>query len=643
MNVVFRHLLALLALLCLVPAPLRAACIVDPMHRAPPLLQNVEADPNRAIDTAQAQLTRTRVGDEAGWLWATIATAELLLDQPDAASQSAQKGLKLLGRNSASPSRSQLLIIAAQTVDTEEQARGGIADLAALRKGMHPGTADDICTLMAIGTLQHVIDTPETATRSITQAYRMSLAPGRERERAWTASLLAAVLRRAGDRQGAQALVDESIALARSTDQPITLSSSLYQRGLMRIDEKDYRGALTLLQEAAAISQRLQGPESAAYMKMGACEASLGLGDIDRAEKLCNEAAGPISRTQSARKIYWLQARVALARDRPKTALALLDRALVDADDIATSTIITDALETRARARARQGDMAGAYADLSAHLARVHTRYDSVLETQTARLRAQLKTDREQAKNAALENNIALANVRNHAQQRLILLLGSASAAILILVGALAWLSRRHQRRLKSLAETDALTGLPNRGAIERRASIGQDGLFTIALLDLDHFKAINDAHGHAAGDRALQIFAHVARATLRSGDVIGRWGGEEFLAIFPDTTPNQAEAILDRLRAELRMADHAISPGHHLNFSAGIGVVSPNDDRASAVIVAIDAALYLAKSMGRGRSVISSPGLAKEACASADHHIGGLPALTKSPRAGRGDACARD
>jgi len=160
------------------------------------------------------------------------------------------------------------------------------------------------------------------------------------------------------------------------------------------------------------------------------------------------------------------------------------------------------------------------------------------------------------------------------------------------------------EQRLSSDALTDQLTGLPNRRAYrseaESRAAEGAaSGADCVAVIDLDHFKLINDRHGHNAGDEVLRGFANIARRMVRDRDFLARIGGEEFAIFFPDTSCEQAMAICDRLREE--MAVTYLRAGRSLvrvTVSGGVAALGPSgiDD---ALRVA-DQALYRAKRSGR-------------------------------------------
>jgi diguanylate cyclase (GGDEF)-like protein len=170
---------------------------------------------------------------------------------------------------------------------------------------------------------------------------------------------------------------------------------------------------------------------------------------------------------------------------------------------------------------------------------------------------------------------------------------------------------REANERLSQLAVTDSLTGLANRRAlfetmtreIERARRHAHP--LSLIMFDIDRFKAINDAYGHAAGDRVLQRVAELALAVVRSGDLLARYGGEEFLLLAPETDLSQAVQLAERIRVAQQAAE--VSIDHTMiRFTASFGVVSlREDDRdASAVIARADQALYAAKEGGRNRVV---------------------------------------
>lgn len=164
---------------------------------------------------------------------------------------------------------------------------------------------------------------------------------------------------------------------------------------------------------------------------------------------------------------------------------------------------------------------------------------------------------------------------------------------------------------LRVLASTDELTATLNRRRIlevageecQRKARY-QDSL-CIAMFDIDHFKAINDQFGHSVGDHALRLVAAAARSQLRMQDHIGRYGGEEFLIVFPETPLEGAMRVTERVRAAVEaMAVH--EGGHRipLTVSAGVSEVAEGETLDS-VLRRVDAAMYRAKAAGRNQVVI--------------------------------------
>lgn len=163
-------------------------------------------------------------------------------------------------------------------------------------------------------------------------------------------------------------------------------------------------------------------------------------------------------------------------------------------------------------------------------------------------------------------------------------------------------------KRIEELAELDELTGASNRRCIMRmleeeidRASRSRSPC-SIALIDLDWFKRINDAYGHPTGDEVLRTFSVTMFANIRSVDRFGRYGGEEFLLVLPDMDSEQAARALDRLRAIIADLEwSAFSPDMKVTISAGVATLNPNET-SDLFLARADSALYAAKAQGRNR-----------------------------------------
>jgi diguanylate cyclase (GGDEF)-like protein len=186
----------------------------------------------------------------------------------------------------------------------------------------------------------------------------------------------------------------------------------------------------------------------------------------------------------------------------------------------------------------------------------------------------------------------------------------SAVVAVRLAIAVVVWLvvgellAYRSDRAAKDRlvlsghAHTDALTGILNRRALDARLLEAVSG-DTIVMCDLDHFKVLNDRDGHAAGDRALERFGTLLRGALRGEDAAGRYGGEEFVLLLADTSPEAALDVLMRMRARWS----SMQPG--VTFSSGIAGISDGIPIAVAMSAA-DEALYASKSAGRNCDHIS-------------------------------------
>lgn len=170
---------------------------------------------------------------------------------------------------------------------------------------------------------------------------------------------------------------------------------------------------------------------------------------------------------------------------------------------------------------------------------------------------------------------------------------------------------RNDNRRLEELATTDPLTRLLNRRALLDRlgAEVGRTrrfgGSLTLLLLDIDHFKRINDSRGHLAGDNALRHLAGLLLASTRAADVAARYGGEEFVLLLPETSREGAFVFAERLRERIASEPFEVETGHVVHLTASIGAAtfpSPRVESPEDLLARADEALYRAKSNGRNQ-----------------------------------------
>lgn len=196
-------------------------------------------------------------------------------------------------------------------------------------------------------------------------------------------------------------------------------------------------------------------------------------------------------------------------------------------------------------------------------------------------------------------------------------------------------LALRMQKGLHRLATQDALTGLLNRRGMQALLQLEwlrarrYNNAFALISLDVDHFKRVNDVHGHDAGDRVLLAVAQRLQATVRSSDQIARMGGEEFLVLMPECRAEvEGLALAERLRVALSHTPVHAVPGTPLQVTASLGVagVLPSDRSLDEVVCRADAAMYEGKRNGRDRVVLFASHVAAGGAGGAD--AGQAPAL---------------
>ncbi len=174
---------------------------------------------------------------------------------------------------------------------------------------------------------------------------------------------------------------------------------------------------------------------------------------------------------------------------------------------------------------------------------------------------------------------------------------------------------REASSRLEQLAITDAMTGILNRRGLENRLSAEfnrsrrYDRRLSLLMIDIDSFKAINDGLGHAYGDFVLAEVASMLASNVRDSDVVGRYGGEEFVVVLPETASGDAVTVAEKLR--LAVSEHAIDrDGDHVEATVSVGVATLVDVEAGAdaLVALADRAMYQAKRAGKDRVVMAEP-----------------------------------
>jgi diguanylate cyclase (GGDEF)-like protein len=395
----------------------------------------------------------------------------------------------------------------------------------------------------------------------------------------------------------------------------------LWERGIAQHEARQPDAALRHLAQARALSQAIDDRAGIAAAAIAMAEVFNEMKQPHAALPLLNEARSLLDEQQDGgfRLPAVAEQRViALAMLRRPEVLAEIERARRwDTPDQPASARMKMA-RAMAAGYASQGRFEQAYAEAERAQRLSSDSRQFAADIQTQRLQARYAAAQRDAENAALRHRAEtdrLALAADNATQRA---LWAALAALLLVAGALSvvvWRTWQHRRALADLALRDELTGQPNRRAVRAYAQVQLEQSqrlhvpLTLAMIDLDHFKRVNDTQGHAAGDAVLRALAQSAAAVLRGQDRLGRWGGEEWLLVMPGTSAREVPAVFARLR-ERFLATHAdgMSGAHGCTFSMGAAQLSNDTPTLDALVAECDRQLYRAKLDGRDRLQVAAP-----------------------------------
>jgi len=375
-------------------------------------------------------------------------------------------------------------------------------------------------------------------------------------------------------------------------------------------------------EEASEAAMSLGSPPNKVNSFTALSDVRLAQGRIDDADLWSRRAAEQFN-TVAIRdqvQIHANRASVARARGDVKTALSEA-RATVDgARKLGDKVLERSALDALSDIELAAGDAMAAMVTRKAFQQLDKTLAIDVAGRRVAILEGSLAAQRSESQRALLARDNQIQSLRIARQRLLGIVLIVGFCALAVFVVMLLRRMRETQRlhaalvasasELERVARTDALTGVANRGAVTEQfdhllaeTQAGQRPL-AVLLIDIDHFKRINDHHGHLAGDTVLRDAAQRMRAALPESARFGRWGGEEFIAVLPDIGPLDAEQVAERVRdavaaSPFRFEEHAIA----VSISVGVAA-APRPERRGIdrLIATADAALYRAKNAGRNR-----------------------------------------
>lgn len=610
-----------------------AACLpsADPVIR--PLQILVDQDAKAALRQVQLLLEVERASAHASpqrlaSLYDVQAQAYSILELTPEARESVAKGL-LYATASTDPIRLDMLATLAENVYDQADIDAADKLVESAHALQQKGSLADTCMLIGRGLLQYREGREDLAIASLTQAYNDSKRPQYEEARVLAAGTLSTVLRGMGDYDQALALNQEALAWDTAQKAPLALSVDRFLRARIYSLMGRREEAIDEFMESRQLSARFNDEEGMAFVDVRVCELRIELGQLGRARPACNSALKTFIATKyldEAKETQALLARIELGQGNPERALGILNEVLDKHGTDLQPRRVADLYAWRARTNAALRNYRDAYADLSDYMKRYTAMHDADQSKQAAALRARFETDREIERNTLLKRELDVSRERSERQAQQLRWNAIAAISGVLVIGLLVYFlitNHRYRQQLVRLASQDALTGLPNRRrtaelATEALAAAAESGrTLAIALIDMDHFKVINDRCGHATGDYVLQNFAQLGLECLRPKDVLGRWGGEEFLLVLPDATVELALGALERLRTltfGINLPPTGI--GLRVSLSAGVAIYESGVRSLDELIARADSALYVAKNEGRDlvrvadASFVSSTGI---------------------------------
>lgn len=420
---------------------------------------------------------------------------------------------------------------------------------------------------------------------------------------------IAILYNRMGDYAQARHIYERTLRAQEAAGMRREIIVTLHNLGRAHENLDEWIAARGAFSKSYDLSRELQYERGEAYALRGLAATSTALGDATGALPLLDRAAELQKRTPDAR----LNAQILLARGaalqrtgQPRRAVAALTEALQVFRETQSMSELRATYAALAIVEADLGNWRDAYGYRTQAQETSERMLRNQLDQRFTSLKVEFDTVTKEKENALLlreneANQKALAQERRASRLRGIVIL--LTVVLAALLGLFAAHQLRSKRRMHRLAMTDELTGVPNRRAVLARLAplLADGGRCALLIVDIDHFKAINDQHGHAEGDEALKLVAARLRSHASEPAFIGRLGGEEFVIAIPGADGAQAFQYAETLRQSVTTIDtRRWLKEKHMTVSIGVSVSTASGDTLSTLLQRADTALYEAKRSGR-------------------------------------------
>lgn len=604
-----RQAFFLTALTCAVCAGQASACVGS----ADPVITRLEIEVGRnplgALDSIAQEIADTDPLDKRRLAELYIVQAKALMMAGADSAPALKKARSAASELSArAPANILLQMNAYYDLPDEAAKRRAMPSLLRGYRSLPDGSSAKTCRAVDLAFNYSFQEKPREAFTFASQAYLNSADDKSSPARAEAASALAYLVSNSHDFEYAKQLHSEALAIQLKLGMSDLAANELLVRGYTKLKDGDWTDAVADFRESARQARSYGNQYAVDYALLGVCQAAFEGGKIADATPECERAYQGLGKPDEAMALpaTALMAKLFVERGDPAKALSILDPMIAKGKQETASDDWVMALETRAHALFALGRNAQAYEQMREASAAAKTFHDADMQSGAAALQARFQT-------RELQNLLAEEERASSTRLRLAIAVIAGSTTTLLLLGTLIFFLLRNRRRFRRLAMTDPLTGLANRRATLERVDAALPGpdapqpRASFALLDIDHFKSCNDTFGHDAGDQVLSQFARVVERCVRPTDIVGRWGGEEFLVILPLTGLEDARDIIERVRSEAALEEFDFAPGYRLRFSAGIAMPSETGGVTDACIKLADRRLYAAKHSGRNRTCIDA------------------------------------
>ncbi|WP_223788419.1 diguanylate cyclase domain-containing protein [Marinicella meishanensis] len=582
------------------------------------LLATAEASPNQALNSLAGHQAKSAA--ERAQVEYVRSQINAILDYPEKIIEHSQAGLAAIDA-AQEPWLSQLLILA--KIDGHDRLGQGHAHMAELEQILdwsnqqqHP-----ILATLALVQMSYLYISQEDYNRALLLIQQATeLAPDDHIliSKADVSSHTAGIYVSRNEFDLALPYFEAAYALEQAQNNTLGMSIQLFEMGRANIELENHELGISQLQQSIELSESVGDDQGVAYANTELAYHHIKQKDFEQAESLLDRATDIF--TRSGNNYLLFDNLILLAQVKTETGEFVEAQDHIDAAKAlnveGTFRYGQVAVDKRqAHLLSAMGDHAAAF-----NLFVEATKRQSELENQHSseklhEIRTRYEVEKNALKNQVLaeENSAQSIVIANQKRQSLLLTL-----SLIMMGGLLAlllWFNRRYRlqsNQLHVLANYDELTGLRNRGAVVNRirkklAKMNDEDRFTLVMIDLDHFKTINDNYGHALGDRVLREFGALCSELKTHTKLIGRMGGEEFLVGFEDMEADAIHQMIEQLRLNTQqLSDSIPAPGLKVSLSAGI-CHSRGSRRLRDIMKCADEAMYRAKHNGRNQIVTTA------------------------------------